>query len=139
MTEFKPVTFTDEYIKQYWEGRSNSFARYFTYWQRGMGWLNEGRLYFYLVGGGIFTAKFITVFGYQIPIEWIMILAVVGIPLIILIGRWDLYKFNKAREFATVQHGSITKYDNFNMTVRMVEQNDEIIKLLKDLNDNNSR
>ena len=117
MNQFKFIQFDPENLRRYWEGPSNRFARYFTYWQRGMGWLNEGRLYFYLFGGGLFAAEFIEVFGYKIPVEAIIFAAIIGIPIIIILGRWDLFKFNKAREFVTTQHGSITQYQGFNMTV----------------------
>lgn len=114
---FTKVDDSQENLRRYWEGPSNRFARYFTYWQRGMGWLNEGRLYFYLIGGGVLTSKFITVFGYAIPVEWVMIGAAIAIPLIILVGRWDLFTLNKGRQFANTQHGDLTKFQSHNMQV----------------------
>ncbi len=115
--DFKKVDDSTENLARYWDGPSNRFARYFTYWQRGMGWLNEGRLYFYLFGGGLLASEFIEIFGYKIPVELVLVVAVVGIPIIILVGRWDLFKLNKARQFITTQHGNITKFQGHNMQV----------------------
>ena len=115
--EFIKVDDSQDNLSRYWEGPSNRFARYFTYWQRGMGWLNEGRLYFYLIGGGLFTATYIEIFGFKIPVEFVILGAIVGIPIIIFIGRWDLFRLNKAREFISVQHGNITRFQGHNMNV----------------------
>ena len=115
--DFKPITISQEYTNKYWEGPSNMFARYYTYWQRGMSLLNEARLYFYLIGGGLFTAEFIDVFGYKIPVELVIVGAALGIPMIIIAGRWDLFKLSKAREYATTTNGTITQFNSYNMAV----------------------
>lgn len=130
MNEFKQVKFNQEFAEKYFDGPSNRFARYFIYWQRGIGWLNEGRLYFYLIGGGVLTSKFIEVFGYRIPVELVIVGAVIAIPVIVFVGRWDLYKINKAREYVTQLHGSVTRYDSFNMAVLNIALMEAIAKKL---------
>lgn len=130
MSQFKFIDSSIENLRKYWDGPSNRFSRYFTYWQRGMGWLNEARLYLYLLGGGIFASEFIEVFGYKIPVELIMIGAALGIPIIVLIGRWDLFKLNKAREFINSQYGSVIGYNNYNMQVLQVHLLEKIAEKL---------
>lgn len=131
MLEFKPITFTEEYTQKYWEGPTNRFARYYIYLQRGFGLVNEAKNYAFIIFGSVLTVEFVDFFGYKISSWWIIVAGIIGIPILLLAGRWDLFKLSKAREFATVQHGSVTRYDSYNMTVRMIEQQDEIIKLLE--------
>ena len=144
MSDFKPIIFSGETLRKYWEGPENKFSRYYTYLQKGFGIVNEAKNYILIVFGTYWTVK---------TMDWwiklgisdgllavgLGIIATIGIGFLILIGRWDLFKLSKAREFAMVQHGSVTQYNPYNMQVRTVEQNDEIISLLKKLNEHNTR
>ena len=122
MSDFKPIQFDGETLRQYWEGPGNVFVRYFSYFQRGVSLANEVKYLVALFGIGLFTSDF------QIP-GWLMVVAgLVAIPILTLIGRWHMFKAQKALEFITVQHGSVTKYQGYNMQCRQVEQNDEIIR-----------
>lgn len=127
MNKFKPVEFSDEYIQRYWEGPSNAVARYYTYLQRGFGIVNESKNYFLIIFGSFWTAKAISILGVTVPPELFLIAGAVGIPILVLVGRWHLFKASKSIEFMTALHGSVTGYQGFNIQVRQVEQNDEII------------
>ena len=138
MSQFKPIEFNEETLRQYWEGSSNLFARCYVYLQRGLSLFNETKNYILMLFGTYWTVKTMDYWigtGYSdgFLMAGLGLIASVGIGFLILIGRWDLFRLSKAREFATTQHGTITKYDGFNMNVRNIEQNDEIIKLLKKL------
>src|SRR3990167_11012826 len=122
MSEFKPITFTEEYANQYWEGPSNRFSRYATYWQRGLGWANEAKYVLAFLGLGIFKSDLV------FPVWVLVVGGFFGMIVLILVGRWDLHKFSKAREFINGMNGSITGFKGYNMQVKMVEQNEEIIK-----------
>lgn len=142
MSEYKKIDDSAEYLREYWEGASNSFARYFTYLQRGFGLVNEAKNYFLIVFGTIWTAKYITFMGYTINSMWILVAGVTGLPMLLLAGRWDLFKLSKSKEFAVTQHGSVIKYSGYNMSVTNIEQNDRIIQqneetliLLKEINE----
>lgn len=135
MSEFQPITFSEEYHQKYWAGFSNIIVRYHSYLQRGLGLFNEAKYYILAFFGSIFAAEVVEVYGYTIDSQWIVLMAILGLPALILIGRWDLFKASKAREFINAQHASITGYNAYNMTIRNIEQNDEIIDLLKKLNE----
>ena len=136
MSDFKPITFTEEYTQKYWEGSGNRFARFYTYLQKGFGLVNEAKNYILIVFGTYWTIK---------TMDWwietnlsdttlavgLGITAIVGIGFLVLIGRWDLFKLSKAREFAMVQHGSVTQYGNYNMQVKTIELQEEILKEIK--------
>ena len=135
---FKPIEFNEENLRKYWDGPSNVFARYYTYLQRGLGLLNEAKNYILMLFGTYWTVK---TADYWVPLGipdstlvlGLGIVASVGIVCLIIAGRWDLFKLSKAREFASTQHGTVTRYDSYNMNVRNIEQNDKIIELLEDI------
>ena len=144
MSNFKPITFTEEYTQKYWEGSGNRFARFYTYLQKGFGLVNEAKNYILIIFGTYWTIKTMdwwirTNLSDMTLVTGLGIGAIVGIGFLVLIGRWDLFKLSKAREFAMVQHGSVTQYGNYNMQVKALELQEEILKELKKINDNNSR
>jgi len=55
---------------------------------------------------------------------------VIGVPAMIMIGRWHLFKVQKATEYISTMHGAITGYSSFNMQVRQIELLEEINKKL---------
>lgn len=121
MDEFEPITYSQEYLTQYWQGPTNMFARYFTYLQRCIGLFNEAKYFIALFGLGVFKSDIV------IP-WWILILGGLGaLPLMIVVGRWHLFKVQKATEFINTQHGSVTGFGMYNMNI-------QILKTLKEIN-----
>lgn len=115
--DFKPVNFSTEYANEYWDGMSNLFIRHFSYLRQGLGLVNEAKNYFLIVFGTMWTAEYINFFGYKLNSNWILIAGIVGIPILVLIGRWDLFKATKSRQYITTIHGSITQFQGHNMNV----------------------
>lgn len=131
MSEFKPIDLSAENLRMYWEGASNRFVRYLIYASRGFGRFNEISKYLQIVIGVVLTNKFVTFLGYKIEPTWIVIASLVGIPVIMAIGRWDLFKAQKATEFINQQKASITGYNSYNMQIKQLEILEEILKELK--------
>lgn len=127
--EFTPIQESGELLNEYWEGKSNTFVRYYAYAQRGIGLLNEFKYYFIFLFSGYWTVKFTEIVGIRINPAWVVVAGVLGIPVLILIGRWHLYKAQKPIEYVTTMNGSIQKFGMYNMGVRQIE-------LLEDLNKN---
>lgn len=113
--DFKIIDSTQEYLREYWEGPSNRFVRYWTYFREGLGLLNEGKYILGLLGLGIFKSDII--FTWQILLSGIII----GVPILCLAGRWNLFHANKARQFITGQHGTLTRFQSHNMQVMQTE------------------
>jgi len=111
MSDFKYIEGSGENLRKYWDGPSNMFARYYSYWQRGLGLVNEAKYYLIAIFGGTILS------GFK-PDLWMTITAaIIAPPVIIIAGRWDLYKLSKAREFINGQHGSVTGFNGYNMQV----------------------
>lgn len=110
-SEFKQIDGSVEYLRKYWDGPSNMFARYYSYWQRGLGLVNEAKYYLIAIFGGTLLS------GFKPDLWMTVTAAIIAPPIIILAGRWDLYKLSKAREFIQAQHGSITQWNGYNMAV----------------------
>lgn len=128
---------TDELAPLYWDGPSNVIARYYAYLQRGFGFVNEAKNYFLIFFGILWTNKVISFFGYTIGTQWIVLGGIIGIPCLVIVGRWQLFKAAKAVEFIGNRHGSVTGYNSYNMTIETLEVNkeqnaklDKIIELL---------
>ena len=139
MSEYKKIDESSEMLRAYWEGPSNRFARYYTYLQRGFGLVNEAKNYFLIVFGSIWTAKYISFMGYTVSSNWVIFAGIIGLPVLLLAGRWDLFKLSKSREFATTQHGTVTKYNSYNMAVKQLEILEEVRELLKEIASSNTK
>lgn len=125
--EYEKIDSSTEILRRYWDGPTNMFSRYYTYFQRCLTLFNEGKYLLGLIGLGIWKSTIV------IP-GWALILGtIVGFPLMIAIGRWHLFRVQKATEFINAQHGSITGYNSYNMQIDNLNQNEEIIRLLKKL------
>ena len=137
--DYKPITFTDEFIKEYWDGNQNRIVRYQNYLRRGLSLFNETKNYILLLFGSYWTIKTSDYWlAFTIADSWLVvglgIVAGTGLIALLFLGRWDLFRAQKATEFINNRHGTITGYNSYNMTIRRVEQGDEIIDLLKKLN-----
>lgn len=136
MNEFKQIEFDEETQQKYWEGGSNRFARLYTYLQRGFGLFNEAKNYILMLFGAYWTIKTMDIwvkygFSETTLIVMLSLTAVFGIIFLVVIGRWELYKLSKAREFAVQQHGTVTRYDPYNMQVEQTKLLGEILEELQ--------
>lgn len=112
--EFKKIDASSEYLRQYWDGAANMLVRYKTYFFDGLNLVNEGKYLIGLLGLGIFKS--------DIVLKWQVLLVglVIGLPIITLVGRWNLFFANKARQFITKQHGDIAQFQGHNMQVTQI-------------------
>ena len=122
MSQFKQIDLSSENLRKYWDGPSNVFARYYSYLQRGLGLFNETKNYLLLAFGTYWTVKTMDLwvnsgFSDNLLVMGLLVSGVVGVVGLIFAGRWDLFKLSKAREFISAQHGSVTGYNSYNMTV----------------------
>ena len=138
MSEFKPITFTEEYASKYWDGTSNTVVRYYAYLQRGFALFNETKNYLMLIFGVYWTAKSMewwlaTGYSNGFLIIVLGIAATFGIGVLLVAGRWHLFKASKSIEYITQINGSVTQYQGYNMAVRQLELLEEISKKLDSL------
>ena len=134
--EFKQITFSEEYHQKYWAGFTNLLVRYYTYLDRGFGVFNQTKNYILMIFGTYWTIRTMewwTGKGYS---DGLLVLGVgaaafIGIGFLIIIGRWHLFKAQKAIEFITTQKSTITGYNGYNMAIRQLEILEEINKKLK--------
>ena len=114
MNQFKPIEFNEEFANKYWEGPTNMFARYFTYFQRFIGLCNEAKYLLGLFGLGFWKSDLV------IP-GWVLIIGGLAIiPIGIAIGRWHLFWVQKATEFINTQHGTVNGFNGFNIQVAIL-------------------
>ena len=130
MDEIKPITFDGAFIDKYWDGPSNFLARQYAYLQRGFGIVNEAKNYFLIIFGSFWTAKAITIMGYSIDPRWTLVAGAIGLPTLIFVGRWQLFKAQKAIEVVSARHGSVTGYNGYNMQIEQTQLLRDIKQLL---------
>jgi hypothetical protein len=134
--EFKPITFTSEYIQKFWDGPTNRLARYYTYLQRGLSIFNEAKNYLLLLFGSYWTIRTMDLWiklGYSDTalIIGVTICAIVGTVILIFLGRWELRKLSKTKDYAITTQGSVVGYDSYNMQVKQIELLENILKEMK--------
>ncbi len=113
----------DENMPIYWEGRENLFVRCWVYLNRGLDFVNQAR--YWIVG----TLGIYAVLKLVNPL-WIAAIVMVSAPILILIGRWHLYRVAKTQEFIITTKGSVLGYKNYNLAVQQVELLKEILERL---------
>ena len=109
--DFKKVDNTGEYLREYWDGLENMFVRYWTYFMDGLNVINEAKYLLGLLGIGLFKSDI--VFTWQV----LVLVVVVGFSVVCLIGRWNIFRANKAKQYIAGQHGSLTQFQAHNMNV----------------------
>ncbi len=122
INEFKKIDDSTTYLSQFWDGVQNKFIRRFTYLREGFGLVNEAKNYFLILFGTYWTIK---TMDYWVSLNFsdlilaigLIVMAIVGMGVLIYIGRWDLFKGGKAQQFIRTQHGSVTKWQGHNMSV----------------------
>lgn len=131
MTEYKKIT--DEQAPLYWDGMSNWVARNYAFLQQGYSFVNEAKNYIMIIFGAALTNKVATFFGFQIEPIWFLYAGIIGLPCLMVAGRWRLYRANKAVDFIINRHGSVTGYSSFNMQVDVVNMQVDVVNTLKEI------
>ena len=126
ITEFTPATF-ENFSNEYWKGNGNRLVRMYYYAQRGLALLNDFKYLFAAILGVYITLKFTN------PI-WMGVMAIVSLPPLIFIGRWQLRKVARVSEWVGTHFGSVLGYNRYNIEVRMVNLMEDIKEELKKLN-----
>ena len=111
------------FVPEFWEGKTNILVRLWTYAKRGLDIVND----FKYLGAGIFASYYTLKLVNPI---WMVMMFVVALPILILIGRWHLFRASKTQEFVTTVKGSVLGYDSFNIQVEILEKLEEINKKL---------
>ena len=114
--------------QKYWEGRENLFIRYWTYLDRGLDMFNQFKYY---IGFPLVAAAFIPFLEGKTP--WLVALTIVGLPILILAGRYKLHKINKTTEYVNAISGSIFQYKPMELSIEQVNLLKEISNKLDKL------
>ena len=117
MSEFKKITNTGSFIDEYWDGAINRLARFYAYLTRGFGLVNEAKNYFLIIFGSFWTAKAVTFMGYSLDPRWILVAGILGLPVLIIVGRWHVFRVSKAQQALTMKHESLTGIISYNISV----------------------
>lgn len=110
----------------YWIGHQNKLIRYWIYALRGLQMINEFK---YLIAG--------LISGYVIlkltnPM-WMVVIGVACLPVLIVLGRWQLKKAQKVDQLVSTELGSVLKFNSYNIQVETLEILEEISKKLDKL------
>lgn len=119
--KFRPITFSEEYHQKYWAGLPNTFVRYYAYLDRGFGVFNQAKNYILMIFGTYWTVKTMewwigTGYSEVMLVVGLGTLSFLGICFLVILGRWHMFKANKAIEFINSQT-TITGWDGYNMQV----------------------
>ena len=114
----------EEQMPEFWEGNQNMLVRYWTYLHRGLDLINQAK---YWIAGVI--AMYV-MFKLSNPL-WMAVMFILSTPVLIIVGRWHLYKASKPQEFIIAQKGTVLGYKPYNMQIRQLELLEEILKELK--------
>lgn len=117
---FVPID-NDSFKPEFWEGPSNIFVRYWVYLSRGLDFINQAK---YLIVG---ILALYAILKLTDPI-WMAAMFIVSIPILTILGRWQLYKVSKTQEFITTTKGAVLGYNSYNINV-------EILKTLQEIRD----
>ena len=117
----------DDWVPEYWEGKTNLLIRLWTYAKRGLDIVND----FKYVGAGIFGVYFTLKLANPL---WIAAMLLGGMPVLIVIGRWHLTRASKAQEFVTTVKGSVVGYSSYNLQVEQVALLKQILEKLNNGN-----
>jgi hypothetical protein len=109
--------------EKYWEGKENFFIRYFTYMERGLGVFNQFKYYIALPFATYYTFEFMKAYG---SLFWIPLMIIGGLPILIIVGRYQLQKMNKTTDYVNTITGSIFQYKPMQMSIEQVKYLKEI-------------
>lgn len=123
MSNFKPID-RDHSLKIYWEGTQNRIIRLWVYLKRGLDQVNE----FKYVAAAIISLYVILKITNPL---WMVIVALACIPPLILIGRWQIKKVGKIEEWIGTEHGTVLRYNNYNLQCKILKTLEKILKRLE--------
>ena len=116
----------EELGNAYWEGRENYFIRYWTYLDRGLEVFNKFKYY---IGFPIAVAA---IFPFMKDhMVWVIGLTIIGLPVLIIVGRYQLHKVAKTTEYVNAISGSIFQFKPMELTIEQVQILKDIRELLK--------
>lgn len=113
--DYAPVTSGDEYKKQYWDGWENIFIRWFSYLTNGVNVANQWRYFIMILGGGVLVESWKG--NIDLSIGLLVVATIIGVPILAILGRWDMFRVTKARSYISTLHGNITQFQSHNMQV----------------------
>lgn len=122
--------------RKYWIGRENFFIRQVTFLRSGLDLLNEAKNYILMLFGAYWTVRSMdwwlkTGLSELWLLMFIGIGCVIGLVVLLLVGRWNMFRADKARSYISQQHASPTQYQGHNMQVVSVQLLEEILNQLK--------
>lgn len=121
-------------LAKYWEGPTNKLARGWMYIRMANSAMNEFRSYGYMVVGIYIGTPYLQNHLLQAFFVLAGIISI-SIPLMIIFGRWLLYRANPAMEYANKVKGSPYQYKVEDATIATEEHLREIKAIFK--NDKN--
>ena len=106
----------DSLGQKYWEGRENYFIRYWTYLDRGLEVFNKFKYY---IGFPIAVAA---IFPFMKDhMIWVIGLTIIGLPVLIIVGRYQLHKVAKTTEYVNAISGTIFQFKGFELGIEQVK------------------
>lgn len=114
----------DKYLK----GRHNQFIRFYFYLESGMALLDQFRNMFLAVIALYFTLKL------ENPL-WMVVMIIPGMIIMTLLGRYNIHKLSKMKEWLGLRFSSHFAIRSFNYNQKQYELLEEIRDLLKKQND----
>lgn len=109
--------------EKHWEGRENYLIRYWVYLDRGLDTFNQFKYY---IGFPLAAGAFIPFLADKL--SWLIVLSILGLPVLIVVGRYRLHKVNKTTEYVNAISGSIFQFKPMQLSI-------EQVSLLKEIRD----
>lgn len=117
-----------ELTRLYWEGKGNLLVRCWMYLKMANNAVNEFRTYGYILTGLYVGTPYLHD-RWLLTISILLGIVVVSVPMMVLFGRWLLYRANPAMEYANKVKGSPYQYRVEDATIETAEH----LKEIKDL------
>jgi len=108
----------------YLKGRENFFIRMFYYLHNGATLLNEFRN----LGLAVFAIYFALKLSNPI---WLLIMLIVAIPILVLVGRYNVHKMAKVNEYLNTKFSTHYALKTFELQQKTVKLLSSILKKLK--------
>lgn len=110
--------------KRYLEGRQNWLIRMYYYLENGLNILNEFRNLFLLIAAAYITLK-LESYG------WLIAMTIPSVVLLIFVGRYNVHRLSKMKEWLSIRFSTHFGIKNFNHTERQTQLLEEILAELK--------
>lgn len=110
----------DSLGEKYWEGKENYFIRYWTYLQRGLEVFNQFKYYIALPYATYYTMEFMKNSSVG-ALYWILGMIIGGLPILVIVGRYQLHKINKTTAYVNTIMGDIFQYKPMQLSIEQVQ------------------